>query len=134
MSSSSTRPQAAISFTRCSRSRVIRFDEQTYLDQTHTLQTYGAFFVPGGTDLLIAEGPSGLALPHLLFLSPLLAQHQRLSEVLVIDGDAVEFLWVVPISQAELDLKRREGVDALLDVFQEKKLPWLFDPARKSVV
>ena len=64
----------------------------------------------------------------------MLRHHQRLPDELEIEGCPVEFLWVVPISRAELRLKKRKGVNALLDVFEENQHPWIFDPNRKSYV
>jgi hypothetical protein len=39
---------------------------------------------------------------------------------------------VVPISRAELLLKKRDGMNALLDVFENNQHPWIFDPERES--
>jgi hypothetical protein len=110
------------------------FEHGTFLDQGHSIRSYGAFFQPGGAETLISENAERLTLPHVLLLWPLLRHHQRLGEELEIDGSPVEFLWIVPISQAELELKNDNDTDALLDVFEENRHPWLFDPTRKSYV
>ncbi len=114
---------------------VARFPAEysTSIDHSHSIQMYGSFFLPGGTEALLSDNPS-ISLPHLVLLSPLLRQHQRLPDELEIDGCPVEFLWVVPISQAELALKKRDGMNALLDVFANYQHPWIFDPDRQSYV
>lgn len=108
------------------------FENETYLAHGHSIQTFGTFFLPGGAEALLAEEPPHIELPHLVLLSPLIRQHRRVSEEVVIDGCPVELLWVVPISAAEHALKRRAGANGLLDLFEQRRHPWLFDPARKS--
>jgi hypothetical protein len=110
------------------------FENATSLDHSHSIQMFGAFFVPGGAEALLADEPLAVELPHVFLLSPLIRRHQRLNDELVIQGSPVEFLWVVPISAAEHTLKKRHGASALLDVFEAHKHPWLFDPERKSYV
>jgi hypothetical protein len=110
------------------------FENDTFLESGHSIRTYGALFLPGGAEALVSDDASSIELPHLVLLSPLLRHHQRLSDELEIEGCPVEFLWVVPISKAELELKLEQDTDALLDVFEENKHPWLFDPTRKSYV
>jgi hypothetical protein len=53
---------------------------------------------------------------------------------LVLDGDPVEFLWPIPITQAELELKLNRGYDALMDRFNEVEHPVVLDPRRTSYV
>jgi hypothetical protein len=108
------------------------FENETYLEHGHSIQTFGTLFLPGGAEALLAEEPPPIELPHLVLLSPLLRQHRRLSEELEIEGCAVELLWVVPISAAEHALKRKQGTNALLDLFEQRRHPWLFDPTRQS--
>jgi hypothetical protein len=112
---------------------VARFPAEygTSLDHAHSIQMYGAFFLPGGAEALLSEDPN-ITLPHLVLMSTLLRHHQRLPDELEIDGCPVEFLWVVPISDAELLLKKRDGMNALLDVFENNQHPWIFDPERES--
>jgi hypothetical protein len=114
---------------------VARFpvEYSTSIDHSHSIQMYGAFFLPGGTEALLSDDAS-ISLPHLVLLSPLLRHHQRLPDQLEIEGCPVEFLWVVPISQAELALKKRDGTNALLDVFASNQHPWIFDPDRQSYI
>jgi len=107
-------------------------EHETSLDHGHSVQLYGAFFVPGGAEALASETLDQIALPHVVLLAPLLRRHQTLSEELSIAGCPVDFLWVVPISAAEHALKTQRGTDALLDLFEKHKHPWLFDAKRKS--
>ena len=113
---------------------VARFplEHETSLDHGHSIQLYGSFFVPGGTEALASQELESISLPHLVLLAPLVRRHQRLSEELVIAGCPVDFLWVVPISAAEHALKTQHGTDALLDLFEARKHPWLFDAKRVS--
>jgi hypothetical protein len=59
------------------------------------------------------------------FLLPLIGPHREFS--VEIEGDAVSFLWHVPISDEERAFKQERGSDALLDRMDEVKLPWIFD-------
>jgi len=113
---------------------VARFplEHETSLDHGHSIQLYGSFFVPGGAEALASDVLSVITLPHLVLLAPLVRRHQTLNEELVIDGCPVDFLWVVPISGAEHALKTEQGTDALLDLFEARKHPWLFNAARTS--
>jgi len=45
----------------------------------------------------------------------------------------VRFLWLVPITDAELELKKRDGVEALETMFEIAAFDYL-DPQRRSVV
>jgi hypothetical protein len=110
------------------------FEEGTYLMLGHTVQIFGSLFMPGGAEALISQTPPELRLPHLFLSGTVIKRHQRLPELLVINGCPVDFLCPVPISQAELDYKKREGTQALLDLFDEHGHSWLFDPERESYV
>jgi Suppressor of fused protein (SUFU) len=107
-------------------------DEKTYLDHGHTVQVFGSFFIPGGAEALANRGVEAITLPHVFLAMTPILRHQRLSEDLVIDGSATEFLWVVPISAGELELKKSQGADALLELFETQDHSWLFDPSRAS--
>jgi hypothetical protein len=72
------------------------------------------------------------ALDTIFLLPPIVQKDQDLAKDLILDGDGVEFVWVVPISAAECKLKLDKGSTALLDVFQENRHPYIFDPSRKS--
>ncbi len=58
----------------------------------------------------------------------------ELSDKLVLGGDPVEFLWPIPITQAELDLKLSRGYGALMDIFNEVEHPIVLNPRRASYV
>jgi hypothetical protein len=70
----------------------------------------------------------------LLFLSPLFKPDSQLAEHLVVDGDPVHFLWIVPITAAEHRLKMDRGTGALEEAFNRARLPFVFDENRASCV
>ena len=74
------------------------------------------------------------ALDTIFLLPPLVKKDQDLGGELTLNGDAVQFLWVVPISSAECELKLDKGSGALLDVFTKNRHPRIFDSKRKSYV
>jgi hypothetical protein len=49
------------------------------------------------------------------------------------EGNHIQILWVVPITTAEADLARRDGLAALEELFEESQIN-LLDPRRRSVV
>jgi len=57
-----------------------------------------------------------------------------LQEELVLDGEGVNFLWIVPLTTPECNLKLAKGSSAILDLFQKNRHPHVFDPNRKSYV
>lgn len=57
----------------------------------------------------------------LLLQSPF-RSHARLPELLRIEGQPVELLWVQPITEAELTVKRQHGIDALLNLFSQHRV------------
>lgn len=69
-----------------------------------------------------------------IFLPPLITKDQQLSSELVLGGEPVDFLWVVPLTTAECDFKLKNGFDAVLDLFQQNQHPFVFDPKRRSYV
>lgn len=69
-----------------------------------------------------------------LFIPTIVRPDNSLSERFSIDGDSVDFLWLVPITQAELDYKLEFGMDALLTKFDEAKKSVVHDPHRGSCV
>lgn len=54
-------------------------------------------------------------------------------EWLFLPDHKIRFLWVVPITQSEVNFKRAAGLEALESRFEEAKLDYL-DPNRPSVV
>ena len=73
-------------------------------------------------------------LDTLLFMPPIVVRDQTLPDELEIAGDPVHFLWVVPITTAECNLKLQKGFEAILDLFEKNRHPHVFDPSRKSYV
>jgi hypothetical protein len=72
------------------------------------------------------------ALDTIFLLPPIVQKDNDLAKDLILNGEAVQFLWVVPISAAECKIKLDKGSNALLDLFQENRHPYIFDPNRKS--
>jgi hypothetical protein len=105
---------------------VARFphDQKTWLSYGHTL--------PNGNP------PAPLwdteVLETLLFMPTIVQRDQTLPKELVLAGDPVHFLWVVPLSTAECNLKLEQGFGAILDLFEKHHHPHVFDAARKSYV
>jgi len=55
-----------------------------------------------------------------------------LRDHVTVDSDPVNFLWLVPITRAELDLKLEQGLPALLQRFDEGGLNHVLDEGRAS--
>ena len=105
---------------------VARFphDQKTWLSFGHT--------VPNGNPPAPFWGSE--ILDTLLFMPTIVQRDQVLPEKLVLSGDPVHFLWVVPLATPECNLKLAKGFGAILDLFGENQHPHVFDPARKSYV
>jgi hypothetical protein len=73
-------------------------------------------------------------LDTILFLPPIVQRDRNLADDLILGGDPVSFLWVVPITGSECNLKLQKGLAALMDLFSQHRHPHVFDPARKSYV
>lgn len=73
-------------------------------------------------------------LDHLLFMQSIISPDNTLPELLSLDGDATELLWVLPITAQECGFIHKSGIGDFLDVLQEKQHPVVLDPARKSYV
>jgi len=73
-------------------------------------------------------------LDTLFFLQPIVKRDQTLPSELILGGQPVHFLWVVPITTAECNFKLNNGSNAMLDLFQQNRHPYVFDPDRKSYV
>jgi hypothetical protein len=99
-------------------------DQKTWIGSFHT--------IPNGNPPTPLWGNS--ALDTIFLLPPIVKKDQDLESELILDGDGVEFLWIVPLTTAECNLKLAKGADAILDLFQENRHPHVFDPYRKSYV
>jgi hypothetical protein len=76
----------------------------------------------------------GSELVAFFLLTPILARHRSLFAELRIADDPVELLVVHLLTAEEYALKKREGANAILDLFDENDYPLLLDPARTSYV
>ncbi len=73
-------------------------------------------------------------LDTILFLPPIVKRDQALPDELKLGGDPVHFLWMVPLTTPECQLKLDRGTDAILGLFQKNRHPHVFDPRRASYV
>jgi len=105
---------------------VARFphDQKTWLSFGHT--------VPNGNPPAPFWGSE--ILDTLLFMPTIVTRDQNLPQQLVLAGDPVHFLWVVPLSTPECNLKLEKGFSAILDLFDKNRHPHIFDATRKSYV
>ena len=71
-------------------------------------------------------------LDSVLLMPTIVTCDQTLNQELTICGDAVEFLWVVPLSRAECQLKLAHGFEAVLELFGRHNHPHVFQPGRDS--
>jgi hypothetical protein len=99
-------------------------DNKTWLGFGHTM--------PNGNPPEPLWGSA--VLDSFLFMPTIVRPDSSLSEELILLGQPVHFLWVVPLSTAECNLKLEKGFDAILDLFDEHEHPHVFDPSRKSYV
>ncbi len=99
-------------------------DQKTWIGIGHT--------IPNGNPPSPFWGSS--VLDTMLLLPPIVVRDTTLPQELSLGGDAVHFLWVVPLTSAECRLKLAKGLDAILDLFQQNRHPHVFDPYRKSYV
>lgn len=76
----------------------------------------------------------GSALTAFFFLVPILAPHKRLADALRVGRDPVELLVVHLLTAEEYALKRSEGANAILDLFDANDYPLVVDPKRASFV
>ena len=101
----------------------LAFEPGTWLGQGHT--------IPNGQPPLPLF--TGTQLCSLLLMPTVLEPDAFLCDHLFIEGDPVNFLWLVPLTRAELDLKVEQGLPALLQRFDDGNLGHVFDPARPSL-
>jgi len=73
-------------------------------------------------------------LDTLFFLPPIVTRDQTFPGLLQLDGRPVHFLWLVPLTTPECNFKLESGFEAMLDLFQRRKHPHVFDPNRPSYV
>ncbi len=68
------------------------------------------------------------------FMETILESDRHLGETLVFQGAPVQFLWMVPITRAEMNLKVKKGADALMDLFEQHKHPLVLNKHRTSYI
>lgn len=96
------------------------FGYDTYLHWWHT--------VPNGMPMTAKASK----LTNFFFLPPYFEDAEF--DTLRIDGDDVDILWMIPITDAELQFKLEHGADALEQLFESKGLNRIIDESRKSLV
>jgi hypothetical protein len=99
-------------------------DNRTWLHWGHTM--------PNGNppEPLFEDGP----LDSIFFMPSIVKPDSKLGERLRIESDPVNLVWCVPITTAECQLKLDEGTDALYDLFDANKHPFVFRGQRESYV
>lgn len=99
-------------------------DSKSWLGHGHTM--------PNGNPPAPFWGSTEL--DTLLFMPSIVTKDQTLPSELKLSGEPVHFLWLVPLTTAECNLKLEKGFEAILDLFQQHRHPHVFDPHRKSYV
>ena len=95
------------------------FDDNTYLHWWHT--------VPNGMPM--TAKPS--LLTNFFFLPP--SCEKEGFNNLIIDGDKVDFLWLFPITDSELEYKLKYGGKALEELIRKAELSPVVDEDRKPI-
>jgi hypothetical protein len=88
----------------------------------------------GHTVIMPAPILPSSALMAFFLLGPILGLHKRLADKLRVDKDPVELLVVHLLTAEEYALKRSEGANAILDLFDANDYPLVVDPKRMSFV
>ncbi len=99
-------------------------DQNAWVGEQHT--------IPNGNPPAPFFGSA--VLDTVLFLRPIVMRDRTLPKELVLDGDPVHFLWLVPLTTAECNLKLERGAGAIMELFNKHKHPHVFDPGRASYV
>lgn len=100
-------------------------DNKTWLGEGHTM--------PNGNP----PAPIFNHTPHLttfVFIRSILSPDNDLGKRLDIGGCPVNFLWIVPLSTEECNLKLEKGIGAIYDLFDAVHHPHVFRGDRKSYV
>lgn len=96
------------------------FDDNTFLHWWHT--------VPNGKPM--TAKPS--LLTNFFFLPPYFEQEDF--NTMHIDGDRVDFLWLIPITDSELQYKREHGGQALEDLMSKIEMSPIVNEDRQSII
>ena len=83
-------------------------------------------------DFFETLGPHPSKWPGALFVPSVVRPHAEFQ--LKLNGDEMRLLWHIPLSEAELDFKLQNGVDALLKRMTERDLPWIFDESNRPAL
>jgi len=100
-------------------------DHETWLGPGHTMAN-------GNPPSPIFQDTPGL--DCFLFMPAILSPDDALANLVTLDGDPLNFLWLVPITSAECDLRLQRGMDALYDLFDQVRHPHVFTGNRRSYV
>jgi hypothetical protein len=99
-------------------------DQKTWIGSGHT--------IPNGNPPEPFWGSS--VLDTFLLLPPIVTRDATLPDELILGGEPVHFLWAVPLTTPECNLKLEQGTDAILDLFDRNRHSHVFDPNRLSYV
>lgn len=95
------------------------------------------WYTPGST-MTNGQPPQplfeGSVLDCIWFLPPRFPAERSIGTRLELNGDPLEFLWIVPISEAECNFIRECGLSAMVDLLDEHNHPPILDPHRFSYV
>jgi hypothetical protein len=83
-------------------------DQKTWIGAFHT--------IPNGNPPEPFFGST--ILDTIFLLPPIVKKDKDLQDELILDGDGVRFLWLVPLTTPECNLKLAKGSDAILNLFQ----------------
>ncbi|SPE42902.1 conserved hypothetical protein [Candidatus Sulfopaludibacter sp. SbA3] len=99
-------------------------NQKTWIGAGHT--------IPNGNPPAPFWGSS--ILDTILLIPSIVALDRTLPDELILGGEPVHFLWVVPLTTPECELKLAKGVNAILELFGRNHHPHVFDPNRASYV
>ena len=99
-------------------------DFKTWIGPGHTLPTENIPAPLWGSPVL----------NMILFIPTILKSDATMSDELTLADEPVDFLWVVPLTTPECNLKLEKGSKAIFDLFNLHHHPFVFDPNRKSYV
>lgn len=96
------------------------FDKKTFLHWWHTI----AYGMPMTDEPSLLTG---------FFLLPPYFEPEGFNN-LTIDGDKVDFIWLVPITDLEMEYKAKYGGAALDDLLRDARISPIVDEGRKSII
>jgi hypothetical protein len=109
-----------------------------YVDMLSLLMTFpfvdNTFVAMGHTVGLTQAVNDAGTLQAVVLLRTLFSGHAEVFDTVRVADDAVNYLWVVPITESERQYKRVHGINALLDVFADAKNPLVFAGDRDAYV